>query len=167
MRHFAVPPRPYRFFSICWELLRPRRLMRLLLAERYDAGHPKLLAGSVFLMFGQTVFYAFNGRDRQELSMRPNDAIQWQAIHDACKEGFRHFDFGEVVEDNIGLAEFKEKWGAQPRQLYRYCYPLHHAKTSEQGRGRADCLSRAVAKVWRIIPLQATAVLGDWIYRYL
>ena len=39
MRWHAVPPRPYRFFKNCWELLRPHGLMRLLLAEQHEAGH--------------------------------------------------------------------------------------------------------------------------------
>src|SRR5262249_56274015 len=89
MRWHVVPPRPYRFFEVAWQLLRPRGLLRLLLAEQHEARQSRLLAGSIFLMFGQTVFYAFNGRRREDLSLEPNDAIQWQAIHDAFRRGFR------------------------------------------------------------------------------
>jgi Acetyltransferase (GNAT) domain len=42
MRWQMVPPRPYRFFLALWELLRPRGLMRLLVAELEG----RLLAGS-------------------------------------------------------------------------------------------------------------------------
>src|SRR5438094_166073 len=59
---------------------------------------------------------------RESISLRPNDAIQWRAIHDACASGYRRFDFGEVMEDDHGLAEFKSKWGTQPLRLYRYYY---------------------------------------------
>jgi hypothetical protein len=45
MRWHAIPPRPYRFFQIVWELLQPQGLMRLLLAEQYEAGQRKVLAG--------------------------------------------------------------------------------------------------------------------------
>ncbi len=121
MRWHAVPPRPYRFFKVCWEVLRSRGLMRLLLAEPREAGRSKLPAGSILLMFGQTVFYAFNGRRREDLPLRPNDVIQWRAIHEAHKDGFRYYDFGEVEQTQQGLADFKSKWGAKPTQLYR-CY---------------------------------------------
>ena len=163
MRWHAVPPRPYRFFKACWELLRPAGLMRLLLAEQHEAGRSRLLAGSIFLMFGPTVFYAFNGRHRQDLALRPNDAIQWRAIHDACKEGFRRYDFGEVVESNQGLAEFKGKWGAEPSWLYKYSYP-----ESRKSAPRSPSYTRRLAHAaFRRLPLRATALLGDWIYSYL
>lgn len=166
MRWHATPPRPYRFFKVCWELLRPTGLMRLLLAEQHEAGRSRLLAGSIFLMSGQTVFYAFNGRRREDLALRPNDAIQWRAIHDACRDGFRRYDFGEVVEGNQGLAEFKGKWGVEPRRLYRYYYPA--PRELEPGPHASDGSIQRLAKAaWRRLPLRATALLGDWGYSYL
>ena len=169
MRAHIVPPRSYRFFETAWEVLQPRGLMRLLLAEQHQAGRRRLLAGSLVLMFGQTVFYAFNGRRREDLSLRPNDVIQWQAIQDACRAGFRWYDFGEVTEENQGLAEFKSKWGAEPRRLYRYYYPAPHVSEGSETRdltagGRARQVANAA---WRRLPLSVTALLGDWLYGYL
>lgn len=166
MRWHAVPPRPYHFFEVCWELLQARGLMRLLLAEQQNGGECRLLAGSVFLMFGQSVFYAFNGRDPKTLALRPNDAIQWRAIHDACKEGFRRYDFGEVVESNEGLAQFKGKWGAEASWLYRYYYPL--PQNSEATTLKVDGYPYQLARaVWRRLPIRITALLGNWIYKHL
>ena len=166
MSWHVVPPRPYRFFKLAWERLRPQGLMRLLLAEQHEAGRSKLLAGSIFLMWGQTVVYAFNGRRREDLSLRPNDVIQWLAIHDACREGFRYYDLGEVEKHQQGLAEFKAKWGAEARQLYRYYYPEAHEL--ERGIFMPSSYSRQLVNaVWRRLPLNVTATLGDWIYRYL
>lgn len=73
LRRLAVPPRPYRFFEAAWARLRPLGLMRLLLAEQHEAGGTRLLAGSVFLMFGRTCFYAFNGSRPEDLALRPNE----------------------------------------------------------------------------------------------
>lgn len=165
MRWFVVPPRPYRFFEIAWEHMGPRGLMRLLLAERSEAGKTRLLAGSVFLMHGQTVFYAFNGRRREELSLRPNDAIQWHAIHDACVAGFRRYDLGEVTQHSQGLAEFKSKWNAEPRWLYRYYYPAPRELEISilESSSRAGQLAHAL---WRHLPIPATALLSDWAHHY-
>src|SRR5438093_7833843 len=120
MRDIAVPPRPYQFFEVVWKRLQARGFLRLLLARQSAAGRSRLLAGSLFLMFGQTVFYAFTGWRREDMSLRPNDAIQWQAIRDACFQGFRYYDFGEVTKNNQGLAQFKSSWGGEPHWLYRY-----------------------------------------------
>lgn len=166
MRWHAVPPKPYRLFESVWELLRSRGLMRLLLAEQHEAGRSRLLSGSIFLMFGQTVFYAFNGRRPDTLSLRPNEAIHWKAIHDACQEGFHHYDFGEVIQHD-GLARFKSKWGAEPRWVYRYYYPAPSGKL-DPGTLKTGGYPRRLAKAaWRRMPLKASAQIGDWLYRYM
>jgi CelD/BcsL family acetyltransferase involved in cellulose biosynthesis len=161
MRWHAVPPRPYRFFLALWELLRPPGLMRLLVAELEG----RLLAGSVLLMFGQTVFYAFNGRALADLSLRPNDALHWRALHDACAEGYRRYDFGEVPVGNEGLARFKRKWATDTAPLYRYYYPPpeKQERVDAVGDSRGGQLARAA---WQRLPLRATAHLGDALWRY-
>ena len=166
MRWHMTPPRPYRFFEAMWDILGQRDKMRLLLAERRQNAHTDLLAGSLFLLHGSTVHYAFNGRSKRDLALRPNDAIHWRAINDVCREGFRRYDFGEVSGENQGLAQFKEKWGAETHQLYRYHYP--RARELDRGALRPESTIRRLAEhTWRRLPLKLTAVLGDWMYRYL
>jgi hypothetical protein len=164
MRWHHIPPRPYRFFQAAWEIMRPPGLMRLLLAEQHEAGQSRLLAGSLFLMFGRSVFYAFNGRRREDLSFRPNDILQWQAIHDACEDNFRCYDFGEVEENQSGLAEFKSKWGAERRRMYRYYYPAPSELGSVvlKSNGYARRITNAA---WERLPLKMTAVMGEWLHR--
>jgi hypothetical protein len=164
MRWHSVPPRPYRFFEVCWELLQPRGLLRLLLAEQCREDEYRLLAGSIFLTFGQSVLYAFNGRDPKALTLRPNDAIHWHAMHDACKEGLRRYDFGEVIEGNEGLAQYKAKWGAEASWLYRYYYPL--PQNLEATDFKADGFPHQITRlVWRRLPTSITALIGSWIYK--
>src|SRR5207247_3297230 len=102
LRYLVVPPRPYRFFQDLWEILRPSGFMRLLLAEQSGTDR-RLLAGSVFLMLGHTVSYAFTGWRRADHSLRANDLIHWEAIQDARRQGFRSYDFGEVPGGQEGL----------------------------------------------------------------
>jgi hypothetical protein len=164
MRAHAIPPRPYRLFSAMWALLRPQGFMEVVLAELHDSGDRKLLAGSIFLKFRETVFYAFNGSHREDLSLRPNDIIMWNAIHDAADAGYRRFDLGEVDESNPSLAQFKTKWGAKMDWLYRYYYPDSQRADESSVGGLA---ARTAQVAWRHLPLSATAILGDRIYSYL
>ena len=98
--------------------------------------------------------------------LHPNDAIQWQAIHDAAREGFRRYDFGEVEIGNDGLAMFKSKWGAVSEPLFRYGYPA--ARELERGVLRRNSLVRRTAQaVWRRLPLSATEAIGDQLYKRL
>jgi len=160
MRQHAIPPRPLAFFAVLWDRLAGPGMLRLLLAERDGV----LLAGSIFLMYGSTVFYAFNGRRADALHLRPNDLIQWKAIHDAARAGFRRYDFGEVEDDQHGLAEFKAKWGAVAEPLCRLVDPPLDAAGHH---GALERLRHVGRRAWRRLPLPATARVGDLVYRHL
>ena len=162
MRHHVVAARPLKLFRAMWEELRPRGTMRLLLAE-HDG---RLLAGSVLLTGGSTMFFAFNGVLRSALHLCANDLLQWHSIHQACREGYRTYDLGEVTEGNEGLAGFKSKWGNDCRRLRRYYYPAPQqpaASGSDERSTRIGLLERS----WRRVPLPATRVAGRLVYRYL
>jgi CelD/BcsL family acetyltransferase involved in cellulose biosynthesis len=167
MRAHLSPPRPYRFFRALWRIMRPHDRMRLVLAERRDRGETRLLAGSVFLRFGGALTYAFNGSRRTELSLRPNDAIVWHAIRDACRQGFRRYDFGEVDTTNKGLADFKRKWGCRPEPIYRYDVPGLKGDPLGVRHTSGRTSSGIAAAAWRRMPLSVTARAGDLINRYL
>ena len=160
MREVVVPPRPFRLFEAMWRELAPRGLMRLHLAERHGA----LIAGSIVLSLGRTAFYAFNGRSRGALALRPNDVLQWIAIHEACRAGRERYDLGEVVEGDRGLADFKRKWGADEVSLHRYYHPAPEPQGEGGGTGAAE---RLASRLWPRLPLSATRIAGDVAYRWL
>jgi hypothetical protein len=166
MRRRVVPARPFRLFAAMWEILRPRGQMELLLAEKSEAGTCGLLAGSIFLKFGRTVFYSFTGCRREDFSLHPHDLIQWHAIHGAVRDGFLRYDFGEVPEEAPLLANFKSKWGAKESSLCRYYYPVPD-KLELRGLPVHPWSKRLVSSAWQKLPLPLTARLGDWIYSFL
>jgi hypothetical protein len=166
MRRNFVPPRPLRMFVAMWKNLSQERLMSVQLAEQEQAGKKRLVAGSIFLTFGDTMWYAFTGIGDKDLGLHANDLILWRSIHEACGRGVHWVDFGEVTEDHPELARFKMKWGALPRKQYRYY--------SDESFGTVSHLSKAgilgrqvVGRVWRRVPLGVTQRLGDWVYRRL
>lgn len=166
MRRNSIPPRPYRLFSALWESLAPQGMMQLLLAEHGQGSESRIVAGSIFFLFGRTVSYAFNGSSADDLSLRPNDAIQWRAINDACAKGYRKFDFGEVPDQNHELAKFKSKWGAKPTRMYR-CYsalPKAEPAGGDYHKSKTTSLSESL---WRRLPIKATEWIGDRMYSYL
>lgn len=166
MRWHVSIPRPYRFIASLWELLRPRGLMRLLLAEHCQAGRRRLLSGYLLLMYGSTVHCYLNGRRAEDLGLHPNDVLQWRAIHDASAEGFRRYNFLETQDQQRGLAEFKAKWGAAPVRSFRYYYPGPR-RISDPGPSSNSAIHRIASAAWRRMPLGATASISAWIHERL
>lgn len=164
----GLPARPYRLFQGAWEHLMPGGFLRLFLVHQRQAGRDVLLAGSMMLMLGDTAFYAFNGRLREALPLRPNELLQWHAMRDAAAASYRWYDFGEVEEGNDGLAAFKAKWDTQTRTLIRYHAPPLPGDHVGYRRAGGEGWSRRVAlRAWQHVPLGVTALAGDWMYRYL
>lgn len=166
MRYIALPARAYRLFKFMYENLKPKGLMRLLLAEIETDGRTRLLTGAIFLTFNKTFFYSFSGRKMNEPSLHQNDFLLYTAIHQACVEGYKYFDFGEVTSDNEGLARFKNKWGCSQEQIYHYYYPLPTDFVKENVDSGAGS-GRLRKFIWNKLPLPVTEFIGDKIYRYL
>lgn len=165
MRRVVVLARPYSFFQELWRTMRPRGMIKLLLAERSGNDGNDLLAGSILLVYGTTVHYGFTGCNTPALALHANDLLQWEAIDSACKEGFRYYDFGEVGAECPELARFKSKWSAKAIPLYRYHCPSLHS--SEAHAVAEPSHFRWVRQIWQHLPLGLTEMLGCQIFRRL
>ena len=165
MRRIVVPPRSLRFFRAMQEQLEPLGLLKIMVAERDTAGNPELIAGSLFLMYGDRVFYAFTGCPAKYFSLRPHDLIQWEAIQWAAQHGYREYDLGEVSEGDAELASFKAKWGAQERTLYRYYHPQIEAAAVHSS-AISSHQSGFKAALWRRMSPRVTARVGNLLYSY-
>jgi hypothetical protein len=165
LRARMVPPRPLRFFEAAWRELRPDGYMRLLLAEERWGGGSEIVAGSIFLSYGHTAFYAFDGRNRAKAHLRSSDLIQSEAIRSACAAGVQWFDLGEVPDGGTGLAAFKAKWGAKPVDMHRMYFP--RPTEFESGAQSDGWVHDLALTAWSRLPLTITARLGDLVYAYL
>ena len=178
MRRLVVLPQPYRIFELAWQRLQPQGIFQLLLAEQVEAGHRRLLSGFLFLHWQQTTTHVMTGWRREDQALRPNDMLHWHAIHQACEEGMRWYDFGSI-DGNQGLAQFKTKWGAQPRTLYTYSYPLiscggtkattgasdpsgssQHASTPSRSSRRS--LRQLATPIFQRLPLKVIELVAEW-----
>jgi len=159
MQRNRIMARSWRLFTAMWEHLRPRDLMRLWLAKRDG----QVVAGVLVLAYAGTAFYAFGGWQEGSEYAHANDLLHWEAIHEACRLGFRSYDFGEVAEGDAGLAQFKSKWNTRAERLQRYYHPAFTLSGAD-----SSLYFRNLAKsVWQRMPNFATRRLSDWLYGYL
>jgi hypothetical protein len=165
MRRRRVLPRPYRQLDAARELL-PPGVFRLHLAEHEG----RIVAGSLWHSFGGTLDLLYQASDERYLEGRPNHALYWYAIRTAAASGHTELDLGHANPDS-SLARFKEQWGAEPVQEYRYDYiPGADAPESgprlasvAEGRESTSLVARAIERA----PLGALRVASRVAYRRL
>jgi serine/alanine adding enzyme len=157
-RRLGVPGHSVAFFKTMRKNMNSG--FRIYLAEVQG----KVVAGAIDITFNGIVGYAYAASDSSYLQHYPNDAITWRAIQDSSNEGCREFDFGKTASDNLGLAQFKKKWGAEKRPLYYYYYPNEpHLMSSN----RTGAKYRLLTGVWRRLPLPIVHVLSPTLFRRL
>jgi CelD/BcsL family acetyltransferase involved in cellulose biosynthesis len=98
-----------RFFELLWDRVLAPGGGYVLVAELQ--GEP--IAAAVFLVDERTTIYKYGASDQRHLKTRPNHALFWEAITDACARGHRRFDFGRSDFGGEGLRRFKSSWGAR------------------------------------------------------
>jgi CelD/BcsL family acetyltransferase involved in cellulose biosynthesis len=77
----------------------------------------RLVAATVYLRWGDTLYYKFNASCLDALEERPNNLLVWAGIGLARTLGCRRLDLGPSDDDQPGLIRFKRQFGAAEREL--------------------------------------------------
>lgn len=171
MRRRRVLPRPYRQMASARENL-PEGVFRLSLAEHEG----RVVAGALWHSFGSTLDLLYAGSDERYLDSRPNHALYWDAIRWGTEHGHTELDLGHA-KPGSGLAKFKESWGTEPIQEYRFDYvpgaprtAVDEVETSKsviapgrvlEGRESTNVIARAVERM----PVRLLSAAGRVAYR--
>jgi CelD/BcsL family acetyltransferase involved in cellulose biosynthesis len=118
--HVALRKRKYRLLAqplAFFEALRRQ-------FEKTDGWFPlgaylgsRLVAGALFLRWGDTLYYKFNASDLDALAVRPNSILVWAGVALARSLGCSRLDLGPSDDDQAGLIRFKRNFGAAEREL--------------------------------------------------
>jgi CelD/BcsL family acetyltransferase involved in cellulose biosynthesis len=123
------------------------------------------VAGAMYLVWGDVLYYKFGASAAEHLSLRPNEAIGWHALRWASERGLRLLDWGLSDLDQPGLLRYKRKWGALERRIV----------TARWGPVSPDPASRAIGEtlgeLTRLltddsVPDDITERAGAVLYRY-
>ena len=104
---------PFALFERIWQEFSVDDGIVTLLA--YVNGEP--IAGAVYLVWNDTLYYKFGASLAGTLSLRPNDALAWTALRWASERGLRLLDWGLSDLDQPGLVAFKRKWASEERRI--------------------------------------------------
>ncbi len=156
----GVPPQPYDFFENMWQELIPTGLAFVLLVKYKNVS----IAGGVFLVDKDTIYYKFNASDRNYLQYRPNHLLIWHAIQYGCEKGYNFFDSGRSSPDNLGLVAFKRSWGMQERDLPYYYWPTVKGVASTKER---SLKYKIITSLVRRTPTTISRVAGELLWKHL
>ena len=107
-RKYRLLAQPWEFFDRIWKAFAPTDAIRTALAT--VGGRP--VAGALYLIWQDTVYYKFGASQAEYLPLRPNDAIHWHMIQWAHGRGLRMLDWGLSDLDQPGLCRYKRGWAS-------------------------------------------------------
>ena len=124
----------------------------------------KTVAGVVFLIHGDTIYYKYNASDEKYLQKRPNHLIIWEAIKYACANNYKYFDFGRCTPEEEGLRTFKSRWGAKEIALPYYYFPSRQGFTNVK---ESSVRYQAMRLFSYIMPQWVCVAAGSFLYKHL
>lgn len=152
-RKHGLPPQPKKWFL---KLVREMQGAATVRVARYSG---KPVASIMTLRHKNTETYKYGCSEAEDNNLGGMQLLFWQAIRDAKEAGMTQMDLGRCDLDNEGLARFKERLGAERREMVYFRYP---AKVKED-----RSKSRALAsKVFSKLPDSILALSGEILYRH-
>ncbi|GAA3243381.1 hypothetical protein GCM10017691_48200 [Pseudonocardia petroleophila] len=110
---YRLLAQPRGFLEQIWKAFAPLDGIRTALAT--VDGRP--VAGAMYLVWQDTVYYKFGASEAATLPLRPNDALHWALIRWAHARGLAHLDWGLSDLDQPGLVGYKRKWATEERRI--------------------------------------------------
>lgn len=123
-----------------------------------------LIAGAMFLVWGDTMYYKFGASRPEYLSLRPNDAIFWAGIRWGTQHRLRLLDWGLSDLDQPGLVAYKRKWATEERTIVTLRAGGEKARSCGEAGPVLGELTRLLTD--ESVPDAVTARAGSLLYRY-
>lgn len=100
----------------------------------------RLIAATVYLRWGDTLYYKFSASAQDTLAVRPNNLLVWDGILLAQSLGCCTLDLGPSDDDQPGLIRFKRNFGAVQHELqfHQWTPPGWDGSHSARVRGMLD-----------------------------
>jgi CelD/BcsL family acetyltransferase involved in cellulose biosynthesis len=157
---YRLLAQPLDFFQRIWTAFAGDDAVRTGLA--LVDGRP--IAGAMYVVWGDTVYYKFGASAPEHLALRPNDALHWELIQWAVGRGLRALDWGLSDLDQPGLCAYKRKWASvegRIRTLNAGGPPLGRRSDVEETLQQMTTLLTEPG-----VPDDVTARGGSALYRY-
>jgi CelD/BcsL family acetyltransferase involved in cellulose biosynthesis len=122
------------------------------------------VAGAVYLVWNDVLYYKFGASLAGGLPLRPNDALAWAALRWATERGLRLLDWGLSDLGQPGLVAYKRKWASEERRIVTLRSTIQHPDDRRE-------IGRLLSELTRLltddaVPDGVTERAGSLLYRY-
>jgi CelD/BcsL family acetyltransferase involved in cellulose biosynthesis len=159
-RKYRLLAQPRELFDHIWEAFSPDDAIVTMLAHADD----ELIAGAVFLTWGDVLYYKFGASRHEHLGLRPNDAIFWAGIRWGVERSAQLVDWGLSDLDQPGLIAYKRKWATEQRTIVTLRAGGEQARSSSEAGRMLGELTRLLTD--DSVPDEVTRQAGALLYRY-
>ncbi|MBV9141397.1 MAG: GNAT family N-acetyltransferase [Pseudonocardiales bacterium] len=159
-RKYRLLAQPIELFDHIWDAFARDDAIVTMLARAGD----ELIAGAVFLTWGDVLYYKFGASRQDQLAFRPNDAIFWAGIRWGVQRGARLLDWGLSDLDQPGLIAYKRKWATEERQIVTLRAGGEQARSNSQASAMLGGLTQLLTD--DSVPDEVTKQAGTLLYRY-
>jgi CelD/BcsL family acetyltransferase involved in cellulose biosynthesis len=156
----GVPPQPFAWFQNLARCLGDMLDIDLLL----QGDTP--IAGIVTILFRGQLMCKYTASDRARDHTGLGKSLLWQSICRAKEQGATSLDWGRCEPEDVGLAEYKERWGARRSELSYLRFPAPSAVRMPADRPRSAWAAGAKSIIPRLPP-SLLAMAGRLAYRHV
>ncbi|PKN65648.1 MAG: methicillin resistance protein [Deltaproteobacteria bacterium HGW-Deltaproteobacteria-12] len=160
-KRLGLPPQPYLFFKLLWEIFSPSKHITLLFV-RHEG---RLVAGLLMFKFKDRCSWDYLALDEMANHLNVSYFGVWEAIKLACSEGYKLFDFGRTGIGNEGLMNFKGRWGTTIMDLPQYYYPKEVCLNLNSP--EAATSYKIIKQISKNVPDPVFQLMGKFLYQHL
>ena len=106
--HIRVPLAHPSLFEAAFEVLYPRRMIKIFVARAEDV----YIGAAIRLIYKDVIYAWYAGAIRDYASYKANDLLVWHVLEWGAEDGFSYFDFGGAgkPDEDYGPRKFKAKF---------------------------------------------------------
>ena len=157
----GVPPQPLAWFRNLADCLGEMLDVHLLLRD----GTP--IAGLVTILYRGQLMWKYSASDPVRDRAGMGKSLMWRSICVARERGATSLDMGRCDPENVGLAEFKTRWGARRSEVSYLRYPEATADRLPADRPRSQWVAGAAKSIIPRLPPSLLAMAGRLAYRHV
>lgn len=159
-KEHGLPPQPFRFFQKIHEYIISQGHGFIALATHSG----RVIAGAIYLHFGEKAIYKYGASDRKYQHLRPNNLVMWEAIKWYAQNGFKELCFGRTEPENQGLLQFKRGWGTDEKIIKYFRYSVNKKRFIESNSSNNTGLHTGI---FRAMPIPLSRAIGKVLYKHM